>query len=78
MISRETRLLCYNDRSHTRKGEKVKNYVKTSARSVRTPNEVWAAAKKRAIKDGVTINYALNELLKAYANGLLTLPLKSQ
>ena len=42
--------------------------------SVRTPNDIWDKAKRRAQHEGVTMNYVLASILEGYANGLMDLP----
>lgn len=46
----------------------------TSVRSVRVGDDVWQAARKRAAKEDVTINYVLGQILEGYARNLLDLP----
>ena len=46
----------------------------TSVRSVRVGDDVWQAARKRADKEGVTINYVLGQILEGYSQDLLDLP----
>jgi hypothetical protein len=41
---------------------------------VRTSDELWAAARRRAESEGMTINGVVEELLEGYARGLLNLP----
>jgi hypothetical protein len=47
---------------------------KTKPHSVRTTDELWATAKKRAEFEGVTMSHVINELLEGWAHGLLDLP----
>lgn len=47
---------------------------RTSAHSVRTTDELWEKAKKRAVDEGVTLNFVVNEILEGYARGLVNLP----
>lgn len=46
----------------------------TASHSVRTRNDLWAAAKRRAEAEGTTLNEAINELLEGYARGMIKLP----
>ena len=52
--------------------------MRTSARnashSVRTTDDRWNKAKARADREGVSLNFVLNELLDGYGMGLLNLP----
>jgi hypothetical protein len=45
-----------------------------SAHSVRTSDDLWAAARRRAETEGSTMNKAIEELLEGYARGLINLP----
>lgn len=47
---------------------------RTSAHSVRTTDDLWARAKKRAEGEGVTLNHVMNEILEGYARGMINLP----
>jgi hypothetical protein len=46
----------------------------TSVRSVRVRDDIWQAARKRATREGVTVNYVLGQLLEGYSRDLLDLP----
>lgn len=46
----------------------------TQSRSVRTSVPLWEAAKRKAAKEGLTINAAINEFLEGYATGKIALP----
>lgn len=50
------------------------NGQRKSAHSVRTNDELWAAAKRRAEGEGMTINGVIEELLEGYARGMVNLP----
>lgn len=43
-------------------------------RSIRVPDKVWNAAKRRAKSEGTTPSYVVNMFLEGYANGMLNLP----
>ena len=47
---------------------------KTAAHSVRTTDELWTKAKRRAEAEGVTMNFVINEILEGYSRGLMNLP----
>lgn len=46
----------------------------SASHSVRTTDELWEMARQRAAKDGVSLNYVINEILEGYARGMLNLP----
>lgn len=46
----------------------------TTAHSVRTTDDLWTQAQRRARSEGVSMNYVVNSILYGYANGLLNLP----
>lgn len=48
--------------------------ARRSAHSVRTKDELWSAAKRRADAEGITMNSVIEEILEGYARGLLNLP----
>lgn len=48
--------------------------TRKSAHSVRTTDERWAAAKRRADMEGVTMNAVIEEILEGYGRGLINLP----
>lgn len=58
--------------SKTTKAARVK--VPTSVRSVRVGDDVWQAARARASREGVTVNFVLGQILEGYAGGHLDLP----
>jgi len=43
-------------------------------RSVRISDEVWAAARNRAQREGVTISHVLVSIVEGYASGRMDLP----
>lgn len=45
-----------------------------SGHSVRTTDELWKAAKRRAGQDGWTMNEVIEAILAGYSRGLLDLP----
>lgn len=47
--------------------ESVPNQEKTPRRTVRVPDEVWAAAKKRAAERGEDVTKVVVRALKRYA-----------
>jgi predicted DNA binding CopG/RHH family protein len=50
------------------------NGTRKAAHSVRTSDQLWAAARRRAETEGLTINKVIEELLEGYARGLVNLP----
>lgn len=46
----------------------------TGSHSVRTPNDTWARSTARAVREGLTINRVIIELLEGYARGIYRLP----
>lgn len=56
------------------KDKRVRKNAASVVRSVRTSEEVWEAAGRRAEAEGVTMNHALGELLEGYARGMISLP----
>lgn len=46
----------------------------TSPHSFRTTDDVWEKAKYRAKKDGVPMNYVIEQFVIGYASGALQLP----
>jgi len=47
---------------------------RSSVHSLRTPDDLWKKAEKRAKEEGVTMNYALNEFIEGYSLGFINLP----
>lgn len=47
---------------------------RSAVHGIRVVDPVWAAAKRRATADDVTLNYATSLLLEGYAKGLIDLP----
>lgn len=43
-------------------------------RSVRVPEDIWEAAKRRATYEGVTMSTVMYEFVEGYAKGLVDLP----
>lgn len=46
----------------------------STVHSVRVTDGLWAAARRRAEHEGVTINYVVGQILEGYAKGMLDLP----
>lgn len=42
--------------------------------SVRVHDDIWAAARRRAISEGTTVNGVVEEILEGYSRGLINLP----
>lgn len=53
--------------------QKVRS-TRTAAHSVRTQDELWNKAKRRAASEGHTMNHVINEILEGYARGMINLP----
>lgn len=47
---------------------------RTSTHSIRCTEELWTAARRRANKEGVTMNHVMTEILEGYATGRVDLP----
>jgi hypothetical protein len=48
--------------------------VAKASHSIRTTDELWAAAKRRADSEGTTMNTVINEIMEGYARGYIDLP----
>lgn len=46
----------------------------TASHAVRTPNDTWARAKAKAMRDGLPINRVIIELLEGYSRNIYKLP----
>lgn len=51
-----------------------KGVVTTTVHAVRAPNDIWAAAEKRAEREGIKMNRLIVELLEGYGRKIYRLP----